>query len=144
MLPVKKKYTLVFPPVSTTKPITYLLIKNFNIEINILKGEITAGREGRLLVELKGQEVDISQALEFLRAEDIGVISLAKQIRIEKDKCVHCGACTAVCFTEALAMERNAWTLEFEPEKCVACGLCVPACPLGIISMSFGQGKNYE
>lgn len=141
---VRVKYTLVFPPESSTKPITYSLIRNFNIEVNILKGEITAGQEGRLLVELKGQETDIMHGVEFLKNENIKVVSLAKQICIEEDKCVHCGACTAVCFTKSLAMERNTWTLKFEPEKCVVCGLCVPACPLGIINISFGQEKGYE
>ncbi len=52
---IGRRFTLVFPPESSTKPITYMLIIKYDIEVNILKAEITAGKEGRLLMALKGK-----------------------------------------------------------------------------------------
>jgi ferredoxin len=141
---LRERYTLIFPPECSTKPITYLLIKRFDIEVNILKAEITAGKEGHLLIEMKGESDSLEKGLEFLRKEKINVIPLIKQISIEEDECVHCGACTAVCFSGALKMDRNAWKLDFNPEECVVCGLCVNTCPLKIIKIGFGQEDAYE
>ena len=137
---VKKRFTLTFPPESSTKPLTYLLIKDYDIKVNILKAEITAGKKGHLLIEVQGEKDNLDNGLKFLKNEKIDVIPLSEQIYIDEDQCVHCGACTAVCFSGALSMNRETWTLDFNLENCVVCGLCVSACPLRIITTDFGYG----
>ncbi len=57
----------------------------------------------------------------------------SKGVNINREECVHCGACAGLCLPGALKIEGPLWKLVFEPEKCIACGLCVDACPLGII-----------
>ena len=140
----KQRFTLIFPPESSTKPITYTLIKEFDIQVNILKAEITVGKKGYLLMEVKGEEENLEKGLRFLKEENIRVIPINRQIIIKQDECVHCGACTGVCFPEALKMDRDTWQLLFRPGECIACGLCVNSCPLGIISVGLGYGDSDE
>ncbi|MBW2193204.1 MAG: 4Fe-4S binding protein, partial [Deltaproteobacteria bacterium] len=46
-----------------------------------------------------------------------------------KNRCTHCGACTAVCPTRALSIERPEMVVDFNQKKCSVCELCVPTCP---------------
>ena len=52
----------------------------------------------------------------------------------DEERCVDCGACTAVCRTDALAIDRPTMEIRFYPERCVACGLCILACPVKAMS----------
>jgi ferredoxin len=51
------------------------------------------------------------------------------KIHLEKEKCVQCGACAAVCNSNALFLETRLWTLVYDEKKCVGCCLCIKACP---------------
>lgn len=134
---MKERFILNFPPESSIKPITYFLIKDYNFKVNILRAEITAGKEGRLLVEVEAEEGDLKKGMEFINNEGITSIPFSRKISLNDQECVHCGACTSVCFSGALEMDRNTWELLFIPEKCVACELCVKACPLRLITIGF-------
>ena len=57
------------------------------------------------------------------------------KIKIDRDKCVHCGACTAVCAPAALRLGGTEATLIFDEECCVDCGSCLEACPLRAINL---------
>lgn len=57
------------------------------------------------------------------------------EIKIERKNCVDCGACTAVCKSQALSMETVFWSLVFDKNKCIGCGLCLRACPLRVIKV---------
>lgn len=130
---------LFFTAETYGKPFTYILIHDFGLKINILKAEITPGEEGHLLVDMEGSEENVGKALEYLQAERIEIVPINRQISVNKEACVHCGACTAVCFSQAMALNRDTWEVEFHPGKCIVCGLCVSACPLQIIT-----GNDYK
>ena len=134
---MKERFILNFPPASSEKPITYILIKDYNFRVNILRAEFTAGKEGRLLIEVEAEQEDMKKGLGYLENEGIMVYPLSREISIKKQECVHCGLCTAVCFCGALEMDRKKWELLFNPEKCVACELCIHACPLRLITLHF-------
>jgi len=134
---MKERFILNFPPECSGKPITYYLIKNYNLEVNILRAEITAGKEGRLLIEVTAEEEDLKNGLHYLKNENVLVYPLSRELILNVDECVHCGLCTAVCFSGALEMDRINWELLFNPEKCVACELCIRACPLRLITLHF-------
>ena len=134
---VNKRISLHFPPSLTTKTFTYTLIKEYDWNINIIKASISEGKEGKLLVEVNATEENLVLGLKFLEEQGISVAPLDKQVNIDKEKCVACGACTAVCLSDALVMDRETWDLVFDSEKCVVCGLCAEACPLQIIKIGF-------
>ena len=124
------KVFLYFPPDRTDKPISYHLIKDFDLVLNILQGQITPGKRGRLTVELTGDEENIERGLRFLDEQGVRYRIFAKSILWNEGKCVHCGACTAVRPSRALYMDPVTWSLTFEQEKCLICEACIKACPL--------------
>lgn len=134
---MRRRFTIKFPPENAKVPLTYHLIKDYDFMVNILRAAISGDQEGRLLIEVEAEPDKLEQGLAFLKSQNVTIIPLDQQIRIEKDRCVHCGACTAVCFSGALSLDRTNWEMVFDSEKCVMCGLCVIACPLRIIRAEF-------
>lgn len=134
----KKRVVLTFPPELTEKPLTYHLVKDFDLAINILRAKITPGEEGKLVLELSnGSEEMIEKGLDFLVKQGVGVEAVSREISLSEEDCIHCGACTAVCQPGALQIDPETARLCFDKERCIVCQLCVPACPLGIIKVLF-------
>jgi L-aspartate semialdehyde sulfurtransferase ferredoxin len=118
------------------RPITYELIKKFDLMFNILHADINYGSEGTLITEIQGEEENISEALQYMTKMGIDHKLYEKSIIRKDDECIECGACTAVCPSRALKMTSDG-RLEFDKEKCLVCELCIKACPLRIISVEF-------
>src|SRR5690554_1186237 len=134
----KKRVVLSFPSELTEKPLTYHLVKDYDLEINILKAKITPGEEGKLVLELSNSSQEmIEKGLDFLVKQGVGVEAVSREISLAEEECIHCGACTAVCQSGALRIDSETARLFFDKEQCIVCELCVPACPLGIIKVLF-------
>jgi ferredoxin len=136
---MKKRYFLTFPANSVTEPVIYNLVKKFDIPISILKADINPGKEGNLLVEMTGEAAIIEAGIEYLSTQKITCNKVIKRVKWHKELCVHCGACTAVCFSEAMVIERKNWKVKFFADNCVACGLCIKACPLQLFELDFHE-----
>lgn len=137
MKEVTRRYVMKFPPQSADKALSYRLIKDYDIKINILKAEVRPGRSGSLLLELESLPANIKKGIEYLEANNVICERLGKKIKFNEKKCINCGNCIGVCFTGALTMDRENWELHFEPENCVVCELCVPACPMNLFQINF-------
>lgn len=131
-----RKIGLKFPPENANKPVVTELV-GFGLGFNILRAYITPGKTGHLVLELTGSESAIKKGIDFLEREGITVTVFTESVLHYQDKCIHCGACTAVCPSGALVMNPETWELEFSMDKCVLCGYCIRACPAGAI-------KNFE
>ncbi len=125
---VAKKVILNFPKHTWDKPIVYTLHSRFNLIFNILKAQITPEEEGVMILELSGEEEKIQEGMEFLKEIGVGVRFLAADIDKDEEECVHCGACTNVCPSGALYLDKDTYKVIFDKEKCVGCELCVRAC----------------
>ncbi len=136
---MKKRFILTFPAGRTNNPITYDLIKKYNIKINIIKANIGAEEEGSLLLEMIAEESDLNNAQEYLKENNINCQSVEKRVQFIENECMHCGACTAVCFAGALTLGKDDWKLSFDATKCIVCELCVKACPLGLFEIHFSE-----
>lgn len=125
---MKKGLFLKFSPDIVEKPIVYRLVKDFNLIFNILKATITPGKEGIMILELMGENENLEKGLNFLKQEGVEIQPLGQQVFKNEDKCIHCGACTAVCPTSALFVDRKTFRVVYDPDRCTACAFCVSAC----------------
>ncbi len=126
---IKQKIVLRFPPHIVEKPTIYHLIKDYDLMVNILRADINPKKEGRLIMELSGEEANYQRAIEWMNKQGLQIMNLEQQIIWRSDRCTHCGACTVICPTEALLFERPEMTVHFVEEKCIVCELCLRACP---------------
>ena len=129
------KISLYFPPNQVTKPLTYHLIKDYDLQVNILNADISLDKMGKLVADITGTEWNIERGLKFIEEEGIKYKLFNKKIIWQEEGCVHCGACTAVCPSEALQINKEDFSLTYNKDKCLVCELCVKACPLGVISV---------
>jgi len=131
----EERVILKFQSYQLDKPITYQLVKEFDLELNILQAKVTT-EEGKLVLGLTGLEHSIEEGIEWLKAQGVSVEPLATGLDHDRDVCVDCGACTAVCPTGAVHFSDD-WTLEYDEEKCILCLACVHACPVKAITEEF-------
>ena len=125
---------LIFEQKIMYKPIIYKLATDFKVVFNVLEAKILPKQEGRLILQLEGTKEQIDDSIKYMKDELVKVEILADKIKKDEERCVHCGACTAVCRTDALWIDRLTMEVCFSPEKCVACGLCMIACPVAAMS----------
>lgn len=138
MKPVKKRMVLRFPSETVNSPITYTLIREYDVLINILNADISHGKEGHLLIEISGEKEKVDAATSYLKRNHVEISPVVKTILFKEEECIHCGACSSVCFPGALIIDPATRKLQFAPEKCVACELCIKACPLQLFELNFG------
>ncbi|MEO0137049.1 MAG: NIL domain-containing protein [candidate division WOR-3 bacterium] len=133
---VTKKVVLHFPESLVEKPVTYELVKKYDIIFNILKAKIAIdGGEGLLLLELAGSEENLNKGLKYLRELGIKIESLSKDIIWFKDNCIMCGICSSICPSHAFHIRQPEMEVVFEPEKCIGCEECLKVCPYNAIRL---------
>ncbi len=133
----RKKIVLRFSSRTWDKPLVYRLAREFNLQFNILKAIILPRQEGLMVMELAGTEEDYHRGVEYLMSKGVNVEPIESDIMRDEEQCVHCGACTAVCPTGALHVDRESMEVLFDPERCVACELCLKTCPTRAMRASF-------
>ena len=131
---MSKNVLLIFNKKIMYKPLIYRLVRDYDVVFNVLEAKILPKLEGRLILELSGAEDCVTASLDYLIGEGVQVDTLADKIVRDKERCVHCGACTSVCSVEALSIDRATMEVTFDHDKCVACGMCKIACPVNAMS----------
>lgn len=135
---LKRRMVLNFSAETVGEPVTYNLIREYDVLINILNADISHGREGQLLIEMAGEKKRMQQALAYLEDLGVKISPVVRTILFRESECIHCGSCASVCYSEALLMDPASRILQFTPDKCVACELCIKACPLRLFELNFG------
>jgi len=120
---------LRFDKTEVQKPVVCYLARDYDLIFNILNAAVLPRKEGIMVLEISGTRKNYREGVKYLKDQGVHVESASQEISRDKKKCTHCGACTAVCPTGALSVERPEMSVKFEHEKCSICELCVPACP---------------
>jgi len=120
---------LRFPQTEVEKPIVCYLAKDFDLTFNILNAAILPRKEGILVMELSGTRNNFREGIKYLKSQGVRVQNASQEVKRIRNKCTHCGACTAVCPTGALAIDRPEMSVLFDQKKCSVCELCLLACP---------------
>jgi L-aspartate semialdehyde sulfurtransferase ferredoxin len=130
----KRRVVLTFPPDRIERPVIYRLVKDYDLVLNILRAQVNP-EEGKMVLELEGPSDKIKEGLKYLRNQKISVDLLVKDIKLNTEECISCGACVAVCSSGALSLDIETAKLNFNRDKCILCGCCVVACPLSLIEV---------
>ncbi|MCM8823393.1 MAG: 4Fe-4S binding protein [Candidatus Omnitrophica bacterium] len=134
---IEKKIVLHFPKEMVDKPIVFRLVKDFDLEFNILKAEVNPREEGVLVLSLKGEEENYNKGINYLKNEGVRVQPLSQDISMDKDRCVSCTVCIPLCPTQAFVKDEKNFEVNFMKDKCIACGICILACPYRAMKLSF-------
>jgi ferredoxin len=120
---------LKFSHTVVQKPIVCYLVKDYDLIFNILNAAILPRKEGVMVLEVSGSKKNFKEGVQYLKSMGVHVRNASQEIKRITEKCTHCGACTAVCPTGALSIERPEMKVAFNQQKCSICELCVTACP---------------
>jgi len=136
---VSKRVVLHFPRRLVEQPVICRLVRDYNLEFNILKASITAEpeEEGLLVLQLKGEQEEYDRGIKFLLKSGLKIQSLSQDVTRNEARCTNCGACVTVCPPGAFEVDPKTREVSFDHEKCVACGLCIKACPPRAMEVHF-------
>jgi len=125
----KKMLSLRFPDTIVNEPIVVNLARKFDLTFNILKATVYPRKEGYMVMELSGHKKNFQKIIRYLKSMGVKVETTDQDIKRNDERCFHCGACTAVCPTGALYIQRPEMEVIFDNQKCSACEMCVITCP---------------
>ena len=134
---VSKRIVLRYPKRVVDRPIIYRLVKDYNLEFNILKALFTQEAEGLMVLEISGEQKDYDRGIRYLTASGVRIQSLSQDVIRNEERCTHCGACITICPTGAFDLDPLTRRINFDDEKCVACGQCIKACPPRAMELHF-------
>ncbi len=134
---MKRKVILTIPNALVEEPVTYNLIKKYDVMVNILKAAIRPKESGRMVVELSGKKRNMERGFKYLQGLGVTIEPLAQEIRHLSERCVHCSACVPHCPTGALSLNKATMEVSFQGDKCILCESCVLACPYRAIEIHF-------
>jgi ferredoxin len=134
---IAKKIVLHFPKRLVNQPIISRLVKEYDLQFNILKASVNPRQEGLLVIELSGEKRDYEKGLKYLQEAGVTVQRLSQDVRRNENKCTHCGACVPHCPTSALKVDPQNQLVLFDDAECIACELCVSVCPVQAMELLF-------
>lgn len=133
----KKKVVFSFPPRLISEPITYHLVRDFDLQVNILRAMVSPRERGRMVVEITGDKESLQAAMEYLDERGVVVDAVVQELRHYPDLCISCTACTALCPTEALVVDATTREVSYNPAECILCESCIPACSYRALESQF-------
>ena len=134
---VSRRIVLHFPRRLVDRPLVYRLIKDYDLEFNILKASVTPEEEGLMVLELKGKQENYDKGINYLTKAGVRIQSLSQNVIRNEERCTHCGACITICPTDAFELDPVTRRTKFDNSKCVACALCIKACPPRAMELHF-------
>lgn len=134
---VSKRIVLHFPHRMVDQPIVYKLVKEYDLQFNILKCFVTPEEEGLMVLELTGKRENFDKGIKYLQSCGVKIQPLSQDVVRNEAKCTNCGVCVPICPTDALIVDKDTRKVIFDNKKCIACELCVKICPPRAMEVHF-------
>lgn len=134
---ISRKIVLHFPRRLVDRPLVYHLIKDYDLEFNILKAQVTPEEEGLMVLELKGNQENYDNGVAYLKEAGVIIESLSQNVSRNEQRCTHCGACITICPTGAFELDMVTRKTKFLDKKCIVCGICIKGCPPRAMELHF-------
>jgi ferredoxin len=132
-----KRIVLHFPHRLVDQPIVYKLVKDFDLNFNILKAYVTPQEEGLMVLELNGEDANFQNGIKYLESAGVRIQPLSEDIIRNSDKCTDCGVCVPICPANAFVIDPDTRKVIFHEDKCIACELCIKICPTHAMEVHF-------
>jgi len=132
-----KRIVMRFPRRLVDRPIVSRLVKDYNLDFNILKASVTPEEEGLLVLEITGKQDDYDRGIEYLTKAGVKIQSLSQDVTRNEDRCTHCGSCITVCPAGVFELQKSTRKVLFQDKKCIACGICIKTCPPRAMELHF-------
>ncbi len=132
-----KRIVLHFPHRLVDQPIVCKLVKDYDLQFNILKAYVTPQEEGLMVLELTGEDTNFNKGIEYLQSCGVRIQPLSQDVIRNETKCTDCGVCVPICPTGALVIDSLTRKVHFYDNKCIACELCVKICPPRAMEVRF-------
>jgi len=134
---ISKRIVLRFPKRLVERAIVSRLVRDYNLDFNILKASVTPDEEGLMVLELSGKQIDYDKGIRYLTKTGVKIQSLSQDVTRNEERCTHCGVCITICPTGAFELDPSTRKVSFSGEKCLACELCIKACPPRAMELHF-------
>ncbi|MCX7927358.1 MAG: 4Fe-4S binding protein [Candidatus Omnitrophica bacterium] len=134
---ISKRIVLHFPHRLVDQPIVYRLVKDYDLNFNILKASVTPQEEGLMVLELSGEEENFKQGIAYLERSGVKIQLLSEDIVRRDEKCTHCGVCVPICPAGAFSIDPQSRKVVFHDDKCIACEICIKICPAHAMEVYF-------
>lgn len=134
---ITKRIVLHFPQKLAGKPVVYKLAKDYNLEFNILRADVSPDEAGRLVLEIRGEKKNYEMGIQYITEAGVQVKPLSKDILRNDELCSHCSACVPICPVDSFVVEPSTREVKFHENSCVVCGLCVKICPFHAMTITF-------
>lgn len=132
-----KRVVLHFPSKLVDEAIISRIVRQYDLDFNILRASISPQREGVMVIGFSGEGKQVDAALKDLKHHGVIVEPIARGVVRNEAKCTECGACITVCPAGALVIDPQTRHISFDADKCIACEVCVPVCPPRAMELTF-------
>ena len=132
---MEKTVILRFTKKTWNKPVIHGLSKESDLVFNILEAKVLPRQDAYAIMSLEGTEKEYAKGIEYLKSCNVVIEEVSDTIERDEDSCVDCGACIAVCPSDALYVDGPEKKVTLEKDKCIACGNCVEVCTVQCMSL---------
>jgi ferredoxin len=134
---IKQRIVIKFPPRLTDKPILCKLTRDYNLDFNILRAQVSPEDGGLMVLEISGDSKSYESAIQRLHDEGISTQMLSRDVSWDELLCTQCGACVTLCPSGALISDPKTHVVSYDSQKCFACEYCILVCPTHAMSIQF-------